>query len=213
MTANIKHDMVGATGIEGVITNAFADGDVREWIPWEPVQPDIRQSMMGDYFRCARLFLFRHRFRMVSGGYKAAPFIGTLFHDAHAARYMGLDDVAIELRVTQEVSDYQDKLHDWLEEHSGDPVMAARKIDALEKDAALARVMSQIHWETYPLDPDRWNVVSVERELTIKLDGIPQPIGGRLDALLYHKKDLKGLVIVDHKTTSSSPKNWIRSIP
>ena len=73
--------------------------------------------------------------------------------------------------------------------------------------------MSQLHWEQFPLDTGAWEVVALEQDYEVKLPaayGIRQPIAGRVDAVLRHLRDPKGLFLLDHKTTSKRPADWIR---
>jgi hypothetical protein len=159
------------------------------------------------------MFLFKQRFNMVRGGHKPAPFIGQVFHLAHSARYLGKTATEVSILVQEAVDDYKESLASWVKEAEGWVADAAARMEkTIEENAAIGLVMSQVHWERFPLDESTYEVVSVEGEMSRRIPNLKTSVGGRVDVLLRHRDEPSGLLIVDHKTTSKPPNRWIRGI-
>lgn len=186
--------------------------DVRKFVHLDVLPLDtIRQSNTGTFAACPRKFLYSERMGLQRAGYKQAPMIGQWFHLCHSARYAGRDELAVESILGAAVDDFLETLNAWVE--NGGSIQWAENLQAqVQKDSQLARIMSKIHWEQKPLDTDSFDVISLEEDMTVKLPDVPVPLGGRLDLVLYHKKKPEGIVVVDHKTTTRNPRDWMRAV-
>lgn len=220
MTNNIVNDVLGATTLRGKTTLEAGANDARNYLPLEVIQPTIRQSNIGTFTKCMRMFLLKERFGLVPSGYAPSAAIGTWFHLAHQARQSGRDEASINRILSGALSDMQTVLAGWAAE-SGNPNRASDLLANMEKDAALARIMSFLHNQKFPLIAPRcWvcgregceglSIAATEAEYTAKIEGVPTPIGGRIDAVLRHVGGgIDGLIVLDHKTTGLKLSEWI----
>lgn len=176
------------------------------------LRPSIRQSSLKNLHTCRAKFLWENRLDLTNKAYKAAPFIGVLFHLIHGMRYEGKDPHQIALAVQKEVETARALAEVHEEKQGGDPVKLSEALSSMEADIELAKVLSRKHWGEFPLDPDLYEVVVVEKEYSVKVPGITMPVEGRVDLLLRLKKGNGGLILVDHKTVSATPLEFRQTI-
>jgi hypothetical protein len=192
-------------------TAPHSQDDLREILTgYKPVNPDIRQSTVATWATCPRMFLFKHRMQLDAGGYSSAAFVGTIFHLAIAQRYLGADLRRVNGAVSDAIEEERQRITEWGEQVN-QVDRASVWYDDIRKDGEFGSLLAEIFWEKCPLNDGLFEVVQVERELKHRVKPINQPIAGTLDLLLRRKED-GALFVVDHKTTSVPPRQWIESI-
>lgn len=176
----------------------------------EVKSPNPRQSSIGHLVSCPRFYLLRDRVGLQRRHYKSAASVGTMVHLITAARLTGCDELNVEKRLAAFVSEQVKSLLDHGRETQTLEV-ATRQCDRVREDAVLAKTLADIYWKRFPLKMADWDVIVVEKSFSVRVPESKCSIDGTVDLLLYHKK-LKGYFLVDHKTTSLSPRTWAGAI-
>lgn len=208
---NVNQDVIGVASFRSRTDATAPDaGDARHFIPLDVLAPEIRQSGMGSLARCSRKFLYEVRFGLKKQGFVSAPFVGQVVHLMMNAKYKGLDSLSQAHILQAVVNDVKADCEASAAEN-GKVDLAAKISNDVESNAALGGLIADVFDEKFPLDPKRYRVIALEKDLRVKVPKVSAPIGGRVDLVLEHLGDPHGLVIVDHKSSSMSPKEWIKS--
>ena len=170
------------------------------------LRPPIRQSNAEDRDHCPAYFMWRHRFGLVRKG--LAPSrgltVGSFFHDLMDANVRGVFEPEALAGCAARIADVSNQLQ------SDDmPFTEAQAaIDNMQKALSLSRVMAEIAYMQYPLDP-KYSVLYTEHQVQVRPEWMYYwPITGTLDRIVSEKMP-DGSVqywVLDYKTTSKSPK-------
>jgi hypothetical protein len=174
----------------------------------------IRSSSISTLEECPRKFLYRDRLGIKPTGYQSAFSIGTMFHKALQSYFTGgsaADRAALLDRLSLDQTNSLIALANpvGLLPDGSDVLTVSREID---DDRHKALAMAETFIQFHPFDLDKWDVLRtpygdpvVELILETRVEGLTQPIRSPCDLALI-KKGTNEVWIVDHKTTSMSPK-------
>lgn len=178
---------------------------------YEPRKAIVRSSAWSLYEQCPAQFFWRYRWGLVPRtlrevGFASKPdsplVFGTYFHWAQAASLM-------ELEGQDKRAYLEEKYQHSLEERSGYAEMLQVPVDAdtlrIDREAFdFATMLQDVAWSIKPLDTDRYEVLSVEAKIKIRLKEFRGQTIIQPDALLRDRAT--GHVwIWDTKTTSYKP--------
>lgn len=158
--------------------------------------------------------MYRYRYNLEPNGYEkfSAARVGTFFHRLVAAATNG---VAQPVAVAREGALIEAEVARLQKVYEDNPLLGYRDMSdvqgEMESDLVLARVLSEIFLEKYPL-PSGFRVVALELTLRAKQAGLKQALKGTMDFLLYNDSTNE-LWIVDHKTTSDNTLNTAALAP
>ncbi|HPT36416.1 MAG TPA: PD-(D/E)XK nuclease family protein [Bacillota bacterium] len=180
-------------------------------------QPPIRSSTWKTCRECPRKFMFKERLGLQVAGYEPALFTGDMFHQLMAAIYKGgsLDDLGrILAHLVREQVETLGELTDTGTGLLPNGRTFTEQAATVEQDAKLAHAMVLAFFEFYPLETllKTYKIVEVEREYAIKVPGLTVPLVIQVDLLLKNLRTNE-YWIVDHKTTSLSPKVRSETMP
>jgi hypothetical protein len=174
----------------------------------------IRSSSMSTLEECPRKFLYRDRLGLRPPGYSSALSVGSLFHKALQTYFLGGNAQArseaisaVALQTMTELRPHANQVG--LLPDGTDFMTVCREI---EEDEHKAEAMAEVFIHFHPFDLDKWEILKtpdgkpiVELLLEAHAPGITQPLRSPCDLALL-KKGTSEVWIVDHKTTSMSPK-------
>ena len=154
----------------------------------------VSNSEIQTFKRCRRKWwlTYYRKLRKVEDKNTGALLLGTRVHEALAAHYSPEPRNPIEV-IRNEYEIVRNLI---------DP--ESFELEALNKEAALALAMIEgyVQWiEETGIDDDL-DVISVEEELAVPLEGVPVTIIGKLDTRIRRKSDDR-LLSMDHKTCAS----------
>jgi len=150
--------------------------------------PRLRQSSIYDLRSCPRKFLLRHRCNLKRKGYSysRALTVGTFFHEYMAVLHRGLTVQAADAVVADYITTHCAEAF----EAGKDPELV--RLDLVSADA-LARALAELHWEFFPIDTSRFQVLEVEQVVRNEwAEGIPD--------LCFLDKQRDEIWLDDHKT-------------
>lgn len=186
--------------------------DLQKYLKLPVLNPPVRQSNIGHYQQCPRYFMFRDRFGLVKKGYKSAASRGTMVHLVLSMLLKGHDYRSACRHLNAFVEAESEKLREW-GVTGGNPLVADRQVEQVERDGVIAAAMAQIFWERVPFDRSRYEVVSVEQELRLEHPLHRNAIlGGTIDLILRDKVE-NCYLLQDHKTTSLRPRDYAIALP
>lgn len=164
----------------------------------------MRSTALRTFGECPRYYFYQYRLGLTRPSYRSAFFLGALFHKFVEARTAGEDvpdpeliyanniDTLVELADDIGLLPDGQAINDVLEQMHIDVFKAWAMANVLVGDDAI-----------WPLIPKEHDIITVEQQITAKVDGIGLPITGRLDVVT---RDERGdLWIQDYKTTSYKP--------
>ncbi len=193
------------------MTANLAPDDVRGFVNLEVHQPAISKSYVASKNICQRKAFYEYHLRLTSSQYAKAPNVGTLFHEAMAGYYDGLDTPAVHRRIDAAIDRINYELAGAAATGTEFDVVTTI-CNELDADSAVAKVMAELFNDKYLLDRRLYDVYPAELKLeyTVPADHAWAPgrnsfrVTARVDRPLLNKK-LNGLFILDFKTTGKSP--------
>jgi hypothetical protein len=161
-------------------------------------QPVCHQSSLKCYLSCKRKFLYCYLYGLHPARPHLSPSL-TVGKMVHSLLYHGPDNIG---EVKEDVQESKAVLT--LQMNNGQDPFGdnERKIEAMEEAFSKSVAIAKILWEKFPPNPDHV-ILSSEKYLqtTVDLGGFQVPIAGKLDRVIFNKKD-GTYYIRDYKTTS-----------
>lgn len=193
---------------DAVTTGSLSAGILEGILPpdWFIFRGPLHSTGVKDFQKCARYSFFKNTLGLHrKGSYAGALRVGEVFHQAMEHLVLGLSQEKILKMAALEFESWFRNFKDQEVGPSG--VMPdGSSLESFEEKCLVdfwkAIALAFGFWNKYPLDTEKWEVLSTEQQVLLKLQGVGRPISTKPDLIVRNKKN--GEVWAwDYKTTSS----------